>query len=94
MTISLLLQAAEQCPGTFLLLHSACAVVRLDPVYYKHFPLLLVVISLVYAATRYDDWGQISREAIRWGLKLLLFLVLIGAVLFGITDLLPRILSW
>ena len=49
--------------------------------YYKHLPILLVVVSLVYSATRYDDWGRILIEAVWWGLKLLAFLVAIGVVL-------------
>ena len=32
------------------------AAAGVDPIYYKHLPILLVVVSLVYAATRYDDW--------------------------------------
>ena len=31
--------------------------------YYVHVPLLLILISLVYSATRFDDWHLILREA-------------------------------
>jgi hypothetical protein len=53
---------------------------------YWHLPILIVVISLVYSATRYDEWGLILREALRWGLRLALFLLLIGVVLFGLAS--------
>ena len=33
---------------------------------YWQLPILIVVISLVYSATRYDEWGAILREAVRW----------------------------
>ena len=43
---------------------------------------LIVAISLVYSATRYDDWPSIFREAFRWGLRMSGFLTwLIWAVL-------------
>jgi hypothetical protein len=50
--------------------------------YYVHVPVLLILISLVYSATRFDEWGLILREALRWGLRLLLFLVVIVVVLY------------
>jgi hypothetical protein len=49
---------------------------------YWHLPVLLVVISLVYSATRYDDWRLILREAVRWGSRLLVFLVTILVILY------------
>jgi hypothetical protein len=49
-------------------------------------PILIVVISLVYSATRYDDWGSIFHEAIRWGGRMALFLVAIGVVLFLVAS--------
>ena len=49
---------------------------------YWDLPVLLVVVSLVYAATRYDEWGSILNEAARWGGRMVLFLVSIGAVLY------------
>jgi hypothetical protein len=51
-------------------------------IYLWDLPLLVVTISLVYSATRYDDWPSILREAIRWGARLLLFLGVIGVILF------------
>jgi hypothetical protein len=45
-------------------------------------PLLIVLISLVYSATRYEKWGSILRETVRWIARLTVFLGLIGGVLF------------
>jgi hypothetical protein len=42
---------------------------------------LLVVISLVYSATRYDDWPDILVEAFRWGSRMLGFMVCIMLVM-------------
>ena len=54
-------------------------------VYLIDLPVLLVLVSLVYSATRYDAWGPILREALRWGLRLLGFLGGIGLALFLLT---------
>jgi hypothetical protein len=43
-------------------------------IYVWDLPLLVVTISLVYSATRYDDWKSILHEAVRWGARLLVFL--------------------
>lgn len=51
-------------------------------IYLIDLPLLIVLISLVYSATRYDEWGPILREALRWGLRLAGFLLLIGFALY------------
>jgi len=50
--------------------------------YYVHVPVLLVLISLVYSATRFDQWNLILREAVRWGRNLLGFLLVIAVVLY------------
>ena len=50
--------------------------------YFVELPLLIVLISLVYSATRFDHWGPILREALRWGLRLTAFLVLICIALY------------
>jgi len=55
--------------------------------YYWHLPILIVIISLVYSATRFDEWRPILREAFRWGLRLTAFLLAIVIVLF-VLDLL------
>ena len=50
--------------------------------YYVHVPVLLILISLVYSATRFDQWNLILREAVRWGRNLLGFLLVIAVVLY------------
>lgn len=56
-------------------------------IYFVDLPLLIVLISLVYSATRYDEWSLIIREALRWGLRLAGFLGGIALVLFVVTRL-------
>jgi hypothetical protein len=53
---------------------------------YWHLPILIVVVSIVYSATRYDGWHMIFREAFRWGLRMALFLVGIGLALFALST--------
>jgi hypothetical protein len=36
--------------------------------YYWHLPILIVVISLVCSATRFERWPRILVESLRWGL--------------------------
>jgi hypothetical protein len=50
-------------------------------IYLIHLPLLIILVSLVYSATRFDEWSAILREAVRWGVRLVLFLGAIGVVL-------------
>jgi hypothetical protein len=49
---------------------------------YWDLPVLLVVVSLVYAATRHDRWEKILHEGVGWGLRIALFLAGIGVVLY------------
>ncbi len=49
---------------------------------YWDLPVLLVVISLVYAGTRHDRWDKILSEAFGWGLRIALFLTGIGLALY------------
>jgi len=49
---------------------------------YWDLPVLLIVVSLVYAATRYDEWDLILNEAVRWGARLAGFLLAVVLVLF------------
>lgn len=51
-------------------------------IYYFDLPLMVVLISLVYSATRYDRWPAILWEAVRWGVRLVGFLFAIGAALY------------
>ena len=50
-------------------------------IYFVDLPLLVVLISLVYSGTRHERWPAILSEALRWGFRLLLFLVVIGVIL-------------
>jgi hypothetical protein len=54
-------------------------------VYTVDLPLLVVLISLVYSATRFDEWGPILREAFRWGRNLVGFLAVICLVLWVVS---------
>ena len=54
---------------------------------YFQLPLLIVVISMVYSATRYDEWGSIFYEAIRWGSRMAFFLAAIAGVLYLVATL-------
>jgi hypothetical protein len=49
---------------------------------YLQLPILIVVVSLVYSATRFDQWDSILQEAFRWGLRMTGFLVVIAVILF------------
>jgi hypothetical protein len=51
-------------------------------IYLIDLPLLVVLISLIYSATRFDRWDLILREAFRWGLRLVAFLVAISIALY------------
>ena len=47
-----------------------------------HLFFLIPVISLVYSATRFDEWPIIVHEAWRWGLRLTGFLLMIAVVIW------------
>lgn len=51
-------------------------------IYLVQLPILIVLVSLVYSATRFDQWRAIFREAVRWGLRLFGFLVAVAGVLY------------
>ncbi|WP_020475339.1 hypothetical protein [Zavarzinella formosa] len=53
---------------------------------YVHLPVLIVVVSLVYSATRYDSWNKILREALHWGVRMTSFLFMIGLVLYALST--------
>ena len=50
--------------------------------FYWHLPLMIIVISLVYSATRFEDWGHILHEAFRWGFRMATFLLGVVAVTY------------
>ena len=53
---------------------------------YWDLPVLIVVVSLVYSATRFDGREAIVREAVRWGVRMSLFLGGIGLALFALSS--------
>jgi hypothetical protein len=58
------------------------------PIYW-HLPIMIVLISLVYSATRFEQWKSILREAFRWGIRMTVFLVAIEAALYGLSTFIP-----
>jgi hypothetical protein len=50
-------------------------------IYLIDLPLLIILVSLVYSATRFDEWPAILKESLRWGIRLILFLGAIGLAL-------------
>jgi hypothetical protein len=55
---------------------------------YWHLPFMLLVISLVYSATRHEQWDEILVEAYRWGIRMFGFMLAVAVVLFGVAWLL------
>lgn len=53
---------------------------------YIHLPILIVVVSLVYSATRHDNWNKILHEALHWGIRMSTFLLAIGVILFALST--------
>ena len=53
---------------------------------YVHLPVLIVVVSLVYSATRHDGRDKILREALHWGVRMTTFLPTIGLILFALST--------
>jgi hypothetical protein len=56
-------------------------------IYLIDLPLLIVLVSLVYSATRFDQWPAILREAGLWALRLGAFLGAIGLTLYIVNRL-------
>lgn len=50
--------------------------------YYWDLPIVLMIVSLIYSATRHEDWRSIFVETLRWILRLVTFLGGIGVVLY------------
>ena len=50
--------------------------------YYWHLPLLIVVVSLVYSATRFDHWEPILHETGLWVVRMSVFLFVIALILY------------
>jgi hypothetical protein len=49
---------------------------------YWELPLLILLVSVVYSATRFDHWQPILRDTFRWCLRLAGFLASIALVLY------------
>lgn len=54
---------------------------------YVQMPFLIVLVSIVYAATRHDHWDMILKDAYQWGRNIVVFLGGIGIVLFVLSSL-------
>jgi hypothetical protein len=50
--------------------------------HYFHLLFLIPIISLVYSATRFDEWPTILHEAWRWGLRMTGFLLAIALAIY------------
>lgn len=61
---------------------------------YWDLPILVVVVSLVYSATRYDGWDAILREALHWGRRMTGFLGAIGLALYFVSWWINSGTSW
>jgi hypothetical protein len=53
---------------------------------YWDLPVLIVVVSLVYSATRFDERGAILAEAFRWGRRMTMFLGGIAVALYALSS--------
>jgi hypothetical protein len=53
---------------------------------YFHLLFLIPIISLVYSATRFDEWPTILREAWRWGVRMTGFLLAITVALLVLSK--------
>ncbi|VTS00131.1 hypothetical protein [Tuwongella immobilis] len=54
---------------------------------YWDLPVIIVLVSLVYAATRHDEWDLILKDAYQWGRNIVMFLGSIALVLFLLSTL-------
>jgi len=53
---------------------------------YWHLPILLLVVSFVYSATRHDRWDRILKEAIGWIVRMTSFLGGLGLLLYVLSS--------
>ncbi len=51
-----------------------------------HFPFILIVIGLVYSATRHDELKRILIETVMWSLRMGSFLVGLAVLLFVLST--------
>jgi hypothetical protein len=58
-----------------------------------HLPVMVILVSLVYSATRFDEWDRILNYAIRVGLLyIVVFMAAVFLVLWLLSSVLPKIL--
>lgn len=58
---------------------------------YWHLPIMLILVSLVYSATRYDQWDLIVSNAIRGCVYIITFMGGVFLVLWFLSSVLPLI---
>lgn len=67
------------------------AVALLAASIYWHLPILVVLVSVIYSATRFDDWEQILQHAWRGGIYVAAFMGTVFVVLLFLSSILPAI---
>lgn len=60
---------------------------------YWHLPVLVVLVSLIYSATRFDDWHRILRHAFRGGMYIVVFMGGVFLFLVFLSSVLPLLLG-
>ncbi len=60
---------------------------------YWHLPILVVLVSLIYSGTRFDEWDRILHYAVRVGVfYIIVFMGVVFLVLWFFSQIMPRIL--
>jgi len=60
---------------------------------YLHLPIMLVLVSLVYSATRYDQWDLIVSNAIRGCIYIVVFMGSVFLVLWFLSSVMPALIT-
>jgi hypothetical protein len=60
---------------------------------YWHLPIMLVLVSLVYSATRYDEWDLIFHHAVRGAIYIIVFMGTVFVVLWSLSSLAPLVMA-
>ncbi len=58
---------------------------------YLHLPIMLILVSLVYSATRYDEWDLIVGNALRGCVYIVTFLGSVFVVLWILSAVVPAV---
>lgn len=64
----------------------AAAPLGTDPSFWWHFPILALLVNLIYSATRYDDPRQILSHAVKGLVYILGFLGTVFIVLYALAN--------